>query len=115
VERPPLAYALGVIRALRACLRDPRLRRVVGFVVLVAFVLVVALSASHAGEKGDPAHQDCGVCHAVATIGTSESFAAPRFLVLLDVGSSAPAPDAARPVASEPRRAHAPRGPPAAL
>ena len=115
MECPALPYALRVIRALRACLRDPGFRRFVGFVVLVAFVLVVAMSAAHAGEKGDPAHQDCGVCHAVATIGTSESFAAPSFLALLDVVSSAPAPEAARPVVSEPRRAHAPRGPPAAL
>ena len=104
-----------MIRALRACLRDPGLRRVVGFVVLVAFVLVVALSAAHAGEKGDPAHHDCGVCNAVATIGTSESFAAPCVLAFFDLSDPAPVRDAAPPLVSEPRRAHAPRGPPAAL
>lgn len=104
-----------MIRALRACLRDPGLRRVVGFVVLVAFVLVIALSASHAGEKGDPAHHDCGVCAAVATIGTSETFVAPTLVALLDVTETAPVRDAVRPVAAEPRRSHAPRGPPVSL
>lgn len=83
--------------------------------MLVAFVLVVAMSAAHAGEKGDPAHHDCGVCYAAATIGASETFAAPRLLALLDVSHPAPVRQAARPVVSEPRRAHAPRGPPAAL
>ena len=104
-----------MLRAVRACLRDPGLRRIVGVVALVAFVLVVVLSAAHAGEKDHPASHDCGVCYAAATIGASESFAAPRFLALLDFSNSAPVRDAALPAVSEPRRAHAPRGPPAAL
>ena len=104
-----------MLRAVRACLRDPGLRRIVGVVALVAFVLVVVLAAAHAGERDHPAHQDCGVCYAAATIGASESFAAPRFLALLDVSDTSPVCDAELPVASEPRRAHAPRGPPAAL
>lgn len=103
-----------MIRAVSSCLRDPGLRRIVGVVALIAFVFVVALSAAHAGEKCDPAHDDCGVCAAVATIATSECFAAPSFLARLDLTETAPFRDASLPATSEPRRAHAPRGPPAA-
>ena len=104
-----------MIRALSGWLPDAGLRRFVGLVALIAFVFVVALSAAHAGEKCDPGHDDCGVCAAAATIGTSECFAAPTLLALLDACNPAPIRDAGVPASSEPRRAHAPRGPPAAL
>jgi hypothetical protein len=101
-----------VIRALRACLRRPDLRRIVGVVALLAFVLVVVLGAAHAGEKHAAGHDHCGICDAVAAIGTSESFAAPQLTAQLAACDAVAAPDAAAPFAAEPRRSHAPRGPP---
>lgn len=104
-----------MIRALRARLRDVDWRRVVGLLVLVAFVAVVALSAAHAHghDDGDASHDDhCGVCQTALLVGTSESFAAPR---LVDVVDAAPAaPPTASPVllAADFPRDHAPRGPP---
>jgi hypothetical protein len=102
-----------VIRALRACLRRPELRRIVGVVALLAFLFVVALGAAHVGEKQDASHVDhCGVCHAAALIGTSESFAAPQLVEILDAAAPVASHERRAPVAAEPRRAHAPRGPP---
>lgn len=101
-----------MIRVLRDCLRRPDLRRIVGIVALVAFVLVVVLGAAHAGEKHEAGRDHCGVCDAVAAIGTSESFAAPQLTAHL-VESVAVVPrDTVTDVAAEPRRSHAPRAPP---
>ena len=102
-------------RALRACLDRVDWRRVVGLVVLVAFVFVVALSAAHAhggAEDGADHHDRCGICTTAASIGTSESFAAPQ---LVDVvrSASAPAPlDSHVLLAAPLPRDHSPRGPP---
>jgi len=101
-----------VIRALRNCLRRPELRRIVGIVALVAFVLVVVLGAAHAGEKHDAGRDHCGVCDAVAAIGTSESFAAPRFVAHVLETDAVATRDAPAVVAAEPRRSHASRAPP---
>ena len=101
-----------MIRALRACLRRPDLRRIVGIVALVAFVLVVFLGAAHAGEKHESGRDHCGVCDAVAAIGTSESFAAPQLVAISIDAESVAARDAAILLASRPRRSHAPRAPP---
>lgn len=101
-----------MIRALRACLRRPDLRRFVGFVTLVAFVFVVAMAAAHAGEKHDSHTADCGMCDAIAAIGTSESFAAPQLVAHVAEVATLSSGDAAVPLAAEPRRSHAPRAPP---
>lgn len=101
-----------MIRALRACLNDSRLRRFVGFVAVLAFALVVVLGASHAGEKTEAGHDHCGVCVAVGAIGTSESFGAPQLSGHLESADPVPLASAGVLVVSEPRRSHAPRGPP---
>jgi hypothetical protein len=101
-----------VIRALRDCLRRPEFRRIVCIVALVAFVLVVVLGAAHAGEKHEAGHDHCGVCDAVAAIGTSESYAAPRLTAHVIESIPAATPDASVVVAAEPRRSHASRAPP---
>ncbi len=104
-----------MIRALRARLRRVDWRQAVGLVALFAFVFVVALSAAHAHgfDKGDASHDEgCGVCSTAALIGTSETFAAPQ---LVDVLDAAPAPAPLRPhvlLAAQFQRDHAPRGPP---
>ncbi len=101
-----------MIRALRACLLDARLRRIVAIVGVLAFALVVVLGAAHAADTTDDDHDHCGVCVAAHSIGTSESFAAPQLTGHLDATDTASVPRAEILVASEPRRSHAPRGPP---
>jgi len=104
-----------VIRALRDHLRRIDWRRVVGFVALFAFVFVVALSAAHAHghDTGDGSHDEgCGVCSTAALIGTSETFAAPQLVDVLDAAPSAAPLDSHVLLAAQLPRDHAPRGPP---
>lgn len=104
-----------MIRALRARLRRIDWRRFVGLVALFAFVFVVALSAAHAHghDAGAPSHDEgCDVCSTAALIGTSESFAAPLLVDVLDAAPT-PAPlDSHVLLAAQFQRDHAPRGPP---
>jgi len=103
-----------VIRELLARARRIDWRRVAALVALLAFALVVALSTAHTHDGGASSHEgDCGVCSAIAAIGTSESFAAPQLVDCVRFESSATPrvadvlPDVVL------TRAHAPRGPPA--
>lgn len=104
-----------MIRALRSRIARADWRRFVGFAALVAFALVVLIGAAHVGGDhcdGDEHLDDCGTCHALALIGTSETFVAPQL-----VGVSG---DVVAVVTAAPRvvlefefaRSHAPRGPP---
>lgn len=101
-----------MIRVFRDCLRRPDLVRFVGVVALLAFVFVVALGAVHAGESGDTEHGHCGVCLAAAFVATPDAFVAPQFAGHVALAEAAPQPAARVPLATEPRRSHAPRGPP---
>lgn len=101
-----------MIRAFRACLLDTRFRRFVGIVGVLAFALVVVLGAAHASAPVDDGHDHCGVCVAAHAIGTSESFAAPSLTGHLDAADVLHIRPEGLLVASEPRRSHAPRGPP---
>lgn len=102
-----------MIHALRALVRRADLRRIVGVVALLAFVFVVCLGAAHLGDKRDAGHDDhCGVCVSVSLIGTSESFAAPQLIEVLDAANRAALPETRVPLAAEPRRSNASRAPP---
>jgi hypothetical protein len=105
-----------VLRALRQSLRRLDARRVGGVLLLVAFALLVALAASHlhadCHHEAEPS-DECGVCVATASIGTSESFAPPPLVV--GEFESAPPPHPPAPqvlTAAELPRALAPRPPP---
>jgi hypothetical protein len=83
--------------------------------LLVAFVSVIALSAAHAHghDDGDAGHDDhCRVCLTALMIGTSESFAAPQLVDVVDAAPAAPPSDSSVLLAAEFPRDHAPRGPP---
>lgn len=75
-------------------------------------MLVVALSATHAGEGADAHHDHCGVCSAAALIGASETFVPPQLVRVLDVALPLEPPRERRLVAAEPAREPTPRPPP---
>lgn len=102
-----------MIRALQAITREPRFRQCVGLVVLIAFVLAVAVGAAHVGERMGEGHDDCSACDAASAAFSSEVLLVPDFLPPPDVVRKSAECGVLAPRAFEPRRSHAPRGPPA--
>jgi hypothetical protein len=100
------------VTAVLRLLRRPEIRRIVGIVAVLAFVLLLVHGAAHAADH-DGGADHCSICAAHAQICTSETFAPPQIAEPLDAEDPLVLPRYLEPRVHVLDRSHTSRGPPA--